>query len=39
MKNINQHTIQQLETIITKLISVTSITTIEFIFLTKLKIY
>lgn len=37
MKNIDTHTIQQLETIITKLIGVNSITTVEFDFLIKLK--
>ena len=37
MKNINQHTIQQLETIITKLINIDSISTSEFDFLIKLK--
>ena len=37
MKNIDTHTIQQLETIITKLIDIDSISTSEFDFLIKLK--
>ena len=39
MKNIDTHTIQQLETITTKLIDIDSISISEFDFLIKLKIY